>query len=167
MKNIDRITARVALIDENDRILLIKQHDDRTNYPTFWTTPGGGLLEGETHRQAAMRELYEEVGLLRVDLVGPIWHNRKVFRFGTDLLKMDETFYVSNALSCNVSLYHRPLGEEGKRWLETRWWTVAELGFTDEIVFPERLGFLLRMLWRDGYPSNPIDLADWFAECPL
>ena len=34
-----------------------------------WITPGGGVDPGETHEQAAIRELFEETGLV-VDAVG-------------------------------------------------------------------------------------------------
>jgi 8-oxo-dGTP pyrophosphatase MutT (NUDIX family) len=39
---------------------------------TYWATPGGGLEEGDTFEQAAIRELKEETGL-HVDTIGPKW----------------------------------------------------------------------------------------------
>lgn len=36
----------------------------RTDYPTQWQCPEGGMEEGETAEEAALRELQEEVGIL-------------------------------------------------------------------------------------------------------
>lgn len=51
--------ARVLIIDEADRILLV-QHWARGSE---WSLPGGGVDTGETPAQAAQRELREELGV--------------------------------------------------------------------------------------------------------
>jgi ADP-ribose pyrophosphatase YjhB (NUDIX family) len=56
--------TRALLIDPRDRVLLI-----RHSYIPGWHMPGGGVGKGESLRQAAAREVREEVGL---DLVGRI-----------------------------------------------------------------------------------------------
>ncbi|MAN62371.1 MAG: DNA mismatch repair protein MutT [Parvibaculum sp.] len=50
--------ARVVVIDEKDRVLLV-----RHTYMSGWYLPGGGVDRGETMRRAAERELWEEVGV--------------------------------------------------------------------------------------------------------
>jgi len=56
-----RQAARVIVIDEDGRVLLVKFEfpDGRV----VWATVGGGLEAGETHEDAARRELAEEAGL--------------------------------------------------------------------------------------------------------
>ncbi|GKX66405.1 NUDIX hydrolase [Inconstantimicrobium mannanitabidum] len=49
-----------AIVVEGDKILLLKTHSgSRDNYEL----PGGGINEGETPEEAAIRELFEETGI--------------------------------------------------------------------------------------------------------
>lgn len=68
-----RRTSRIILMDETGAALLFfTAAPDSTRFAR-WITPGGGVDPGETHGQAAVRELFEETGLV-VDEVGdPIW----------------------------------------------------------------------------------------------
>ncbi|MBO3741523.1 NUDIX domain-containing protein [Actinoplanes sp. NEAU-H7] len=59
-----RLAARVLVIDKYDRLLLIRGFDPAEPDNHYWFTPGGGLADGEDMRQGAVRELYEETGLL-------------------------------------------------------------------------------------------------------
>jgi 8-oxo-dGTP diphosphatase len=54
-----RVRAGVVLI-ENDKVALIERHRAGKHYYVF---PGGGVDEGETSEQAAIREMEEETGL--------------------------------------------------------------------------------------------------------
>ena len=54
-----RIRAGIVLI-QNDKIALIERHRAGLDYFVF---PGGGVNEGETHEQAAIREAMEELGV--------------------------------------------------------------------------------------------------------
>jgi 8-oxo-dGTP pyrophosphatase MutT (NUDIX family) len=52
------VGARCVLRDEGGRILLIRRSDDRS-----WAMPAGTMELGDTLRQTAIREVYEETGL--------------------------------------------------------------------------------------------------------
>ena len=54
-----RVRADVVLI-ENGQVVLIERHRAEKHYYVF---PGGGVDEGETPEQAAIREMEEETGL--------------------------------------------------------------------------------------------------------
>ena len=56
-----RLAARVVLLDPDDRVLLMR-YDDGPPNGSHWTTPGGGLNDGEGFPAAALRELAEETG---------------------------------------------------------------------------------------------------------
>ena len=52
-----RDTARLIVRDPEGRVLLFRFTPD--NRAPFWATPGGAVDPGETHAQAARRELME------------------------------------------------------------------------------------------------------------
>ena len=68
-----RKTSRIVVMDESDAVLLfLTQAPDSRGFHR-WITPGGGVDPGETHHQAAIRELFEETGQ-RLDIpVQPVW----------------------------------------------------------------------------------------------
>ena len=51
-------SASVILEDEDGQALIVK-----ANYKSYWTFPGGIIDKGETPKEAAIREVREEVGL--------------------------------------------------------------------------------------------------------
>lgn len=91
-----RVSARVALLDEQDRILLMRGHDPLAPEVSFWFTVGGGVEPGESLREAAVREVYEETGLTAdpAALRGPIWRRVAVFPFNGDLVRSEELFFA-------------------------------------------------------------------------
>lgn len=51
-------SAAIILEDEDDKAVVVK-----ANYKPYWTFPGGVVDPGETPKQAAVREVFEEVGV--------------------------------------------------------------------------------------------------------
>lgn len=60
-KTLGRRSARAILLDEHDRLVLIKR--TRPGQPPYWTAPGGGVEPDDESVVAALhRELAEELG---------------------------------------------------------------------------------------------------------
>lgn len=61
LKSLHSIPAGAAVVIENSsgHLLVVK-----ANYRRHWTTPGGVIDVGESPKQAALREVAEEVGLV-------------------------------------------------------------------------------------------------------
>ncbi|MGI8692755.1 MAG: NUDIX domain-containing protein [Geodermatophilaceae bacterium] len=75
-----RLSARLLLVDADERILLVPVTDDGLSW---WDLPGGGVEPGETTVEAAVRETLEETGYaVPAALVGvPCWTGEVVFRW--------------------------------------------------------------------------------------
>jgi 8-oxo-dGTP pyrophosphatase MutT (NUDIX family) len=93
-----RTAARVVLIDDSDRVLLLSGTDPQVD-SRWWITPGGGLEPGEDLPAAATRELAEETGLrLRSDeLVGPMWRRTAQFTFTGIEYEQTEFYFAARA----------------------------------------------------------------------
>ena len=64
MEPIPRVSARVLPVSPDGEVLLLQDQDPTYPGVLRWGTIGGALDPGETHEQAAVRELYEETGLV-------------------------------------------------------------------------------------------------------
>ena len=83
-----RETARVLLHDGKRNVFLLLTHfDPEVGLPPRWITPGGGIDEGETPIQAAVRELTEETGIrVSAEQLGePVWVTRGRWDWGDGL----------------------------------------------------------------------------------
>jgi 8-oxo-dGTP pyrophosphatase MutT (NUDIX family) len=143
-----RASARLLVLDPAGRVLLFRFSHQRGALAgqAYWATPGGGLEEGETFQQAAVRELREETGL-HVDTIGPEVGSRKFVLQLPDgeHVIAEERFFV-------VQAEHTDLSRDGWTPKERevmahhRWWSMAELAQTSETVWPDNLpGILSRV----------------------
>jgi 8-oxo-dGTP diphosphatase len=100
-----------------------------------------GLEDGETFEQTAQREAREELGLTRFTLKR-LWERETDFTYVDRLVHQQEWFFLVESgfpiISGAVEKIH---SEEGI--LEMRWWTVAEVESTADLVFPEGLASAL------------------------
>lgn len=144
-----RQAGRVLLVDADRRVLLFRGGDPSLPAAgTWWFTPGGGLDPDESFAQAAARELAEETGLgVRAEALGPVVHTRTAeFRWNGGHYLQSEEYFLVRVDSHQVETSGlSPL--EQSSFVEHRWWSLAELAQTEDVVHP---GDLVEVLTRAG-----------------
>lgn len=139
-----RATSRVLLIDPDGRTLMFLQYGKNRSIPPRWITPGGGVDPGETHDDAALREVHEETGLV-LDSVPTAfrdedfepdqrWHPYETGHWAWYQIQVD-TFEPSREGWTD---------EENADVVEWAWLTADDLATSDHEVEPSWLPNLLR-----------------------
>ncbi|KAA8996078.1 NUDIX domain-containing protein [Affinibrenneria salicis] len=140
-----RPSARVLIIDPDSRVLLFRfaHHGDALNGRSYWATPGGGLEQGESFERAAIRELFEETGIVRQE-VGPCVAQQRFSMLlpSGEQVMADEHFFIVTAAGGEITDAH--WSEHEKSVISRyRWWSVAELQHASETVYPTGLATIL------------------------
>ena len=154
----ERSAARVVLVADA-RVLLQHGFDPgRPEAGTWWLTPGGGLNDGESVEDGAVREVLEETGLrLSPTQLGPVIATRVAsFEFERRQFRQSESFFAVNVEPFTPQ-HHGWDEVEQRALLDHRWWTVAELRTTDENFYPKALPDLVQAVL-DGTIQETIRL---------
>ena len=104
-----------------------------------WITPGGGVEPDETHKQGAIRELFEETGLVVTDVGDPVFtvDGSRLFASGHTQTTHGEFFLVRTPAFTPVTDHW--MENEFDDIRDVRWWTLEELKATSEPYSPEPL----------------------------
>ena len=138
-----RVCAKVLLIDPTDRVLLFSGIDRHLpEEPPVWFPVGGGVDPGETLEEAAIRETAEETGFHLARPGAPVLTRRFEWVFEGVRYDQEETYFVVRVPT--ITPVQDGWTEVEKATVQGhRWWTVAELRATTEVVFPENLADIL------------------------
>ncbi|WP_081333171.1 NUDIX hydrolase [Burkholderia vietnamiensis] len=136
-----RRAARLLICNDAGGILLFRfiAMPVTPTQQSYWGTPGGGLDEGESFEQAAVRELLEETGI-EVSSVGEEVGRREavvLLPTGEQVLSEERYFFV-RVPNCVISKA-RWTREERDVTLGYRWWCLADLRNNTEEVRPNNL----------------------------
>jgi 8-oxo-dGTP pyrophosphatase MutT (NUDIX family) len=155
-----RPAARVVVLDPQGRVLLFGARLADLHTPPgpvlYWYTPGGQIELGESVRQAAARELREEIGLV-VDpaaLEGPVWLRRIVVPLLGVPTDHRETYFALRGVTHDVDV-------SGQTELETyedqpyRWWRAVDIAASRETFAPQDLARLLPELAAGAWTGPP------------
>ena len=161
---IERPSARLILLDPQDRLFLFNVHDPQVFDPAnpffdpFWVMIGGMVDPGEDYAQAAVREAGEETKLPVIGTPRWVWSRERVMSWrGKDVLHR-ERFFLARTDRSEIDT--SGLDEKERSWtLGHRWWTADEIATSAERFEPFELGALLQTLLRDGPPAEPLALT--------
>lgn len=137
----ERSAARVILVDDAGRVLVLRGHDVNQPERSWWFTVGGGIDEGETPVQAALRETLEEAGvaLTAEDLVGPVLTRTGIFDFFAETCRQHEVFFLARVADAVEVTADGWTTAERELLDEMAWLTAAELREQPLEVFPPEL----------------------------
>ena len=89
-----RRAGRVIVLDPQDRVLLFR-YDDGPPNGRHWSTPGGGLNDGEDYPAGARRELAEETGWTDVPVGPEVYERTQIMEHADAIVRQHERFFLA------------------------------------------------------------------------
>jgi 8-oxo-dGTP pyrophosphatase MutT (NUDIX family) len=161
---IERPSARLILLDPQDRLFLFNVHDPQVFDPAkpffdpFWVMIGGMVDPGEDYAQAAVREAGEETKLPVIGTPRWVWSRERVMSWRGKSVLHKERFFLARTDRNEIDT--SGLDEKERSWtLSHRWWAADEIAASTARFEPIDLGARLSALLRDGLPAEPLVLS--------
>lgn len=120
---------------------------DSSNW-SRWIVPGGGVDPGETHEEAAKREVLEETGLVVADVGSKIYEERIPLPYDDAIFPgAHQQFF---ALAVDTEFEISTAGWTESEHIDVtawRWWSLEELTHTSDPFEPRHLPGILERLF--------------------
>jgi 8-oxo-dGTP pyrophosphatase MutT (NUDIX family) len=142
-----RPASRIILLDPDGRVLLFRF--DPPDRPPFWCLPGGALDPGESHKEAARRELLEECGI-DADCDAEVFRRRVEFvTLEQVAVEADERYFLVRVAETAIDTSrHTELERAVMR--SHRWFAQDEIDHWPETIYPQDLSAMLRQLQEES-----------------
>lgn len=163
-----RKSSRIILLNQDNRVWMLRIADEAR---PRWILPGGGVEEGESWEQAALREMWEECAINDAEL-GPLVATRDrlaevapspsadgTSTAGSRWIHQQERYFLVRA---HIQQPHiaNMLDYEIADYASQRWFSADEIRSWNEVVYPLGLEDLLDQVSRGEIPIEPIRWPD-------
>ncbi len=161
--DVERTSVRVVLLDRDGRVLLFRTLDPTMpELGRWWELPGGGVEDGESVLETAVREVAEETGFVleAATVSDPSWTRSATYlRRHVRTLQHEVVVRARLSTAAPVPAPAGRTADELEDYVGHRWCTVEELtgAATDERFFPSRLPELLEEFLAGSSIDEPFD----------
>ncbi len=135
-ENLRHRAVSIAVLSSDHRLLIHRRADSKDVWPGMWDIAAGGVVGvGESYREAAERELAEELGV-----VAPNWEHLGEARFDDESVSL-----IGHGFAV---VHDGPFRFTDDEIVEVRWVTRGELdeSLANERFVPDNVALLLPLL---------------------